>query len=271
MVDATLHDELRGAEFRQGDVIEPVETTVVYDPARVASALARAHRDRSESGQWKAFATGYLGRTVGAVIISHDCDLDRSPAVTPLFEVMRVLEPNSDFSERVRGGIRFFVLSEEPRLVIEAQARAWVDKGALLGLARVHRPDPATLIRFQSWLSQQYERPAFPQDVVDNVCRPIGEAIKRHQTTAGTTDFYERLRSIAIRPLAEAPHYRVDILITLVGVAGLETIAAGLVAEIANDLRASGRAEVASWRLVQPETITLRDYEDHAVVFADDP
>jgi len=265
-----LHDEFRSAGFRQGDVIAPIPSTVAYDPARIALPLARSHHEREKTTTWPSFATGQFGKTVGAVITSHDCDLDRNPGVTPTFEVMRVLQPGDDFVRTIRGGIRYFLLSEEPRFVVEAQARALVDKPALLRLERIFRPDSATRVRFQSWLAQQYERPAFPQDVVDSVCAPIRASIARHQEEPASDDFYRSLRSVAIIPPDEADYYRVDVLLTMLNAVGQEEMAAGLAAEIAEGLRGTGRAELSTWRLVQPETIALADFESHHVVFADD-
>lgn len=265
-----LHEEFRAAGFRQGDVIAPILSTVAYDPARIALPLARSHHEREQTTSWPSFATGQFGKTFGAVITSHDCDLDRSPVQTPTLEVMRVLQPDDDFVRRIRGGIRYFVLSEDPRLVVEAQARALVDKPALLSLERAFRPDSATRVRFQSWLAQQYERPAFPQDVVDNVCSPIRESIAQHRANPATDSFYRSLRSVAIIPPVAADYYRVELLLTMLSATGQEEVAAGLMADIADRLRGTGKAELTTWRLVQPETIALADFESHHVVFADD-
>ena len=269
MADPTLHADLRAREYRLGDVIDYVPASIVYDPRRTASPLATKAAEREPENAYPAVVSGAPGKAVGSVIASHDCDVDRSPQTTPLVEVMRAFAPSAEFLERVRGGIRFFVLSDDPLYVVQAEGRSWIDKGALVERTQLFRPAPAVLPAFTDWLAQQYDRPSFPQDVIDNVCAPIREAIDQHRSTP-VGSFYEHLRVVSVRPAAASTYYRAEVLVVMHTVEGHGDAAAALAALIADRLRSTGKAELQEWRLVQPDTIALGDFESYSAVFADD-
>jgi hypothetical protein len=121
------------------------------------------------------------------VVISHTCDIQKASNKEPYIEIMRVFR-TSDGKYKNNNSIRYHVLKyEKPNkkgsaLVADATIRLQIKKDDLLPLTPIiciPETDTFRIHRFREWLTKRYDRQAIPDDIVENIQKPIVDAVKQ--------------------------------------------------------------------------------------------
>lgn len=209
---ADQYSEGSQAAWEQGSLLsEGIEVSPLQwvHPAAPATKIARgvvtaASRKGEVAGPLQASGPHRQGERM--MVITHSCDLAKTPAELPQIEVARVFATDNarvvaeaqDF-----GSARFYWLARSQAggaLVLDYGQRALLDKGFL----EAERPDNSILRDwvqddrrlFARWLGQRYSRPAISDRDYEEITRPIRDAWAELEagTAAGFNREYAELR-----------------------------------------------------------------------------
>ena len=121
---------------------------------------------------------------IGLVLATQDCDLVKPSDKLPFIEAIQYQHMTEKFVKGVMAhDARFFVLDRDECLVADRNHAVQIEKEALL--AHAVTPDApcggnaSRAARFARWLGARYDRPALPDQLVEQLSSPLGDALKK--------------------------------------------------------------------------------------------
>jgi hypothetical protein len=160
------------------------------------------------------------------VVASQDCDITASEEQEPNIEalVCAVTKHQGYLDQIDRNSARYFVVDRAAGLVAFAKYRVHISKKALQHFTPIAWPSSnERFARFVRWLAWRYDRPAFPDELVQALQAPIGNALAAlydEHPDVGTT-FTRVVKEVrANLPHEETPPFDIA-LVFLVHSAGL--------------------------------------------------
>jgi hypothetical protein len=129
-------------------------------------------------------ASGITRREDHLVVASQDCDIVRSLSEEPNIVAMRAF--TTDNSNILRyadsNSSRYFLLDRERGLVTESSVMVLIEKPVLLNFTpEPGASDNTTQERFARWIAHRFDRPAFDDDVVGAVIKPLLDNLSQMQ------------------------------------------------------------------------------------------
>lgn len=153
------------------------------------------------------------------VLVSQECDIAADVQAEPFVEALIcTVEKRKEFLAGIdRNSARWFAISLEKGLVAQARYRVQIAKELLKEYTPEPWPsDPDRLSRFIRWLARRYDRPAFPDSMVDAFERPLAAALDElfSNQPAVASAFNRAIREIRVNmPLAEAPPFDLQLVL----------------------------------------------------------
>ena len=207
------------------------------------------------------------------VVISQDCDIKSDQE--PYIEALLCTVANEAFIRRLLDAksARYFAVDEARRLMAQAKYRVSLQKGLLLSLEPEPWPSSAERrARFITWLGRRYDRPALPDDIVENLQQPLERVLVRLKDEQPETLmlFSGAVHEVRISPpwTAEPPyHMQLVIMIRSDGLSAGEADALIMVTE---EMQAEVDARyifLDAPRFVTEDEISLREYRATSPIF----
>ncbi len=272
----SIGKQLEDAGWEQGSLLPPLACSVVYLPENPVTSIAKAAARAAVRGGGAVppTAVGPVPHHVASggprandrlVVVSQTCDIVREPTVEPTVMTMRAFVTDN---ERVLGpaasnSTRNFLLDPDRGLVVDATMVSMVEKPFLATLTpEIGAPDAEMQRRFSLWLAHRFNRPAFPDRVVEAVVAPILDNLRRMQE-AGEAELHvlDPVREVRLARLVGGLPFEVRLLF-IVPEAGLPDGGVGL-ARLAGRMRDWFDPDAARLVAAQPLTyhsISVGDY-----------
>ncbi len=275
MADPSLGQRLVDAGWKQGVLLPPVSSTVVFLPGHALTGIAKRARDippadttTIPNSPSHSVASGIPRKTDAFVVISQACDIARAENDEPTVLAMRVYTTDNDrtLSAAASNSARTFLLDPDRRLIVDATTLSVIEKPVLATVTpRPGAPNASIERRFARWVAARFSRYAFPDPIVAAVTRPILDGLRGLQQ-AGSLDLaaLDPLEEIRVAPVDGSPPYDVSLLF-IVPESGLPDGAAAL-ARLVGHIAAwftLGQARLVSWDAVHYGELSVRDYLDH--------
>lgn len=275
MADTSLGQRLVDAGWKQGVLLPPVSSTVVFLPGHALTGIAKRAKDTPladtttiAGSPSHSVASGIPRKTDAFVVISQACDIVRSENDEPTVLAMRVYTTDNDrtLSAAVSNSARTFLLDPDRRLVVDATVLSVIEKPVLATVTpQPGAPNEFVERRFARWVAARFSRYAFPDLIVAAVTKPTLDGLRGLQQ-AGSPDLaaLDPLEEIRVAPTEGDPPYDVS-LIFIAPESGLPDGGAGL-ARLAGHIDAwltPGQARLVSWDAVHYGELSVRDYFDH--------
>jgi hypothetical protein len=226
MADNKLGEQLYNAGWRQGVLLPPLPYSVVYSSDDPLSKIARTAQ-RKPVGQVDVPSITDLplhgiGIACGTrqedylVIASQDCDIVRGPNVEPNIVAMRAFttDNNNILGYADSNSSRYFLLDRSRGLVAESSIMVLIEKPVLLK----YTPEPgaydtATQERFARWIAHHFDRPAFADEVVGAVIKPILENLSQMQKNGDPAlDALDNVKEVRLAKITGKPPFEVSLL-----------------------------------------------------------
>jgi len=194
MADNKLGGHLYNSGWRQGVLMPPLPWSVIYRSDDPLSKIAKTAKRQAEQVDIPAatglplhgvgLASGITRREDYLVIASQDCDIVRSLSEEPNIVAMRafITENSSILRYADSNGSHYFLLDRKRGLVAESSVMVLFEKPVLLNFTpESGARDSATQERFARWIAHRFDRPAFHDDVVGAVIKPILDNLSQMQ------------------------------------------------------------------------------------------
>jgi hypothetical protein len=260
-IKRTSHNNVR---LFQGTLIE------------IGSAHVHCHTWNEESSNWEIKSSDLAAGEL-LVIASQTCDLLKDQAKEPFVEAIRAFwtDAPSIIREAGRNSARYFLLQQRKTehsnqgLIADATFRVLIDKAALGQLEPeqcFNAEDEKTPRKFSNWLGRRYSRPAVPDDYVRAIQKPIVQGIEKLSDSNPLQGILDRLEEIrfAVENSEDKP-LKANFIFLEDSSGGTEIDSesmASFAGWIAQRLSKTGLAELADWRLLNYEQISVADYFD---------
>src|SRR6266516_3647635 len=194
MADNKLGEHLYNSGWRQGILLPPLPWSVIYQSEDPLSKIAKTAKHQSKQVDIPALtglplngiiiATDITCRKDYLVIASQDCDIVRSLSEEPNIVAMRafITENSSILKYADSNSSHYFLLDRKRGLVAESSVMALIEKPVLLNFTPESGAcDSATQERFARWIAHRFDRPAFHDDVVGAIIKPILDNLSQMQ------------------------------------------------------------------------------------------
>ena len=194
MADNKLGEHLYNSGWRQGVLMPPLPWSVIYRSDDPLSKIAKTAKRQAEQVDIPAstglplhgigLASGITRREDYLVIASQDCDIVRSLSEEPNIVAMRafITENNSILKYADSNSSHYFLLDRKRGLVAESSVMVLIEKPVLLNFTpKSGTCDSATQERFARWIAHRFDRPAFHDDIVGAVIKPILDNLSQMQ------------------------------------------------------------------------------------------
>jgi hypothetical protein len=194
MADNKLGEHLYDSGWRQGVLLPPLPWSVIYRSDDPLSKIAKTAKGQSEHRDIPAamglplhgigIASGITRQEDYLVIASQDCDIVRSLSEEPNIVAMRAFttENSSILRYADSNSTHYFLLDRNRGLVAESSVMALIEKPVLLNFTpETGTCDSITQERFARWIAHRFDRPAFHDDVVGAVIKPILDNLSQMQ------------------------------------------------------------------------------------------
>ncbi len=226
MADNKLGVHLYSSGWRQGTLLPSLPWSVIYrrdDPlSKIAKAVERQPKQVNISTatelhlQGTGIASGITRKEDYLVIASQDCDLVRNPGEEPNIMALRafITENSSILRYADSNSSHYFLLDRKRGLVAESSFIVPIEKPVLLNFT----PEPgacdsATQERFARWLAHRFDRPAFDDDVVGAVIKPILDNLFQMQKDADPDlDVLDNVKELRLAKIFGKPPFDVRLL-----------------------------------------------------------
>ncbi len=187
MIDNMLGEQLYHSGWHQGVLLLQFPYSVIYRSDEPVSKIARkANRHQTEQRDIQVIAdlpfrgigiaSGIVRQGDYLVIVSQDCDLVRNLNEDPNIIAMRAFTTsNNDILKYAdSNSTRYFLLDRNRGLVAESSFLVLIEKPVLKHFKpEPGVPDSATQERFARWVAHKFDRPAFEDDIVGAIIKPI--------------------------------------------------------------------------------------------------
>ncbi len=199
MAKNDLGERLYEAGWRQGVLLPALPYSVIYqvdDPlSKIAKQVAKQQTtiEVKQGNPWAAtdfppytvgVATGITRKDDHLVIASQDCDIASSLSEEPGVVAMRAFSTENANILRFAdsNSSHYFLLDHRRGLVAESSIIVLIEKPVLMGLT----PEPGVFDevikqRFARWIAHRFNRPAFHENVVGAVVKPILDHLSQMQ------------------------------------------------------------------------------------------
>jgi len=275
MADAPLGLRLVNAGWKQGVLLPPVSSSVVFLPSHPLTAIAKRAKDTPPTdtatvtgSPSHSVASGIPRGTDAYVVVSQACDIVKSENEEPTVLAMRVYTTDNDriLSAAARNSARVFLLDPDRRLIVDATVLSVIEKPVLETVTpRLGAPNASIERRFARWVAARFSRYAFPDPIVAAVTRPILDGLRGlQQDGSPILAALDPLEEIRIAPTDGDPPYDVSI-IFIAPESGLPDGGAGLARLVGHiaDWLIPDQARLASWDAAHYGELSVRDYLDH--------
>ena len=226
MADNKLGEHLYNSGWRQGVLMPPLPWSVIYRSDDPLSKIAKTTKRQAEQVDIPAstdlplhgigLASGITRREDYLVIASQDCDIVRSLSEEPNIVAMRafITENNSILKYADSNSSHYFLLDRKRGLVAESSVMVLIEKPVLLNFT----PEPgafdsATQERFGRWIAHRFDRPAFHDDVVGAVIKPILDNLSQMQKDNDPElDALDNVKEVRLAKIVGKPPFDVRLL-----------------------------------------------------------
>jgi hypothetical protein len=282
MADNKLGERLYNTGWRQGVLLPPLPWSVIYRSDDPLSKIAKAGKRQAKQVDIPAatglplhgigLAWGITRREDYLVIASQDCDIVRSLSEEPNIVVMRAFttENSSILKYGDSNSSHYFLLDRKRGLVAESSVIALIEKPVLLNFA----PEPgacdsATQERFARWIAHRFDRPAFDDDVVGAVIKPLLDNLSQMQKNGDPElNALENVKEVRLAKITGKPPFDVRLLFIIPeeGLPDKGVALARLVFRIRTWFNPLA-ARLAAWDARHLYEITVGDYLDTQQIY----
>jgi hypothetical protein len=283
MADNMLGEHLYNSGWRQGVLLPPLPWSVVYRSDEPLSKIAKTAAKRPTEQrditavtglplQGISIASGITRREDYLVIASQDCDIVRSlndePNIiavraytTDNYNILRYADSNST---------RYFLLDRNRGLIAESSVMTLIEKPVLMNFT----PEPgaadiATQKRFARWIAHRFDRPAFYDDVVGAIIKPILDNLSQMQKDNDPKlDALNDVKEVRLAKIIGNPPFDVRLLFITPesGLPDNGIALARLVAHMRNWFNPLA-ARLVAWDALHLYEITVGDYLDTQQIY----
>ncbi len=226
MADNKLGEYLYNSGWRQGVLLPPLPWSVIYRSDDPLSKIARTAKRQAEQVNISAatdlplhdigIASGITRKEDRMVIASQDCDIVRSLNEEPNIVAMRAFttENSNILKYADSNSSHYFLLDRGRGLVTESTVMVLIEKPVLLNFT----PEPgaidsATQERFARWIAHHFDRPAFHDDVVGAVIKPILENLSQMQKNGDSgLEALDTVKEMRLAKIVGKPPFEVRLL-----------------------------------------------------------
>ncbi|NNJ12586.1 hypothetical protein EKD04_019860 [Chloroflexales bacterium ZM16-3] len=209
------------------------------------------------------------------IVISQDCDIKSSQE--PYIEALLCMVTSESLIRKLLDAksARWFTIDEKQRLVAQAKYRVLLEKEILLSLTPA--PWPSSLerrLRFITWLGRRYDRPALPDDIVEQLQQPLERVLSRineehPQTLMLFSGVVHEVR--VSQPWTAEPPYQMQ-LVLMIQSDQISAEEADAINIVIDEIQAEINCEyilLDSPRIVTEDQISLREYRGTWPIFLD--
>ncbi len=226
MADNKLGEHLYSSGWRQGVLLPSLPWSVIYRSEDPLSKIAKTAKRRAEQMDISAVtdlplhgigvASGITRREDYLVIASQDCDIVRTLSEEPTIVALRTFttENSSILRYADSNSSHYFLLDRKRGLVAESSVMVLIEKPVLLNFT----PEPgafdsATQERFARWIAHRFDRPAFHDDVVGAVIKPILDNLSQMQKDNDPElDALDNVKEVRLAKIVGKPPFDVRLL-----------------------------------------------------------
>ncbi len=227
MVDNMLGEQLYNSGWHQGVLLPQLPYSVVYrsdDPVSKIARKANRHQTEQRDTQTIAglpfrglrIASGIARQGDYLVIASQDCDLVRSLNEDPNIIAIRAFTTGNDdiLQYADSNSTRYFLLDRNRGLVAESTFLVLIEKPVLMNFT----PEPgvsdgATQERFARWIAHRFDRPAFHDDIVGAVIKPILDNLSQmHRANDPDLSALDNVKEVRLAKIVGKPPFEVRLL-----------------------------------------------------------
>ena len=226
MADNKLGEHLYNSGWRQGVLMPLLLWSVIYRSDDPLSKIAKTAKRQAEQVDIPA-ATGLPLHGIGVawgitrredylVIASQDCDIVRSLSEEPNIVAMRAFttENSSILRYADSNSSHYFLLDRKRGLVAESSVMALIEKPVLVNFTPgPGASDSATQERFARWIAHRFDRPAFDDDVVGAVIKPLLDNLSKMQKDSDPDlDSLDNVKEVRLAKIVGKPPFDVRLL-----------------------------------------------------------
>ncbi len=226
MADNKLGEHLYNSGWRQGVLLPSLPWSVIYRSEDPLSKIAKSAKRQAEQVDIPAImdlplhgigiASGITRREDYLVIASQDCDLVRSLSEEPNIVAMRAFttENSSILRYADSNSSHYFLLDHKRGLVAESSVMMLIEKPVLLNFTpEAGACDSPTQESFARWIAHRFDRPAFDDDVVGAVIKPILDNLSQMQKdTDPDLDALDNVKEVRLARIVGKPPFDVRLL-----------------------------------------------------------
>jgi hypothetical protein len=230
MADKLLGQQLYATGWRQGTLLPVLPWSVIYnanDPlTKIAKSAKRQANDRNRpkvevtsaeiTFPLYDIASGITSNNDYLVIISQDCDIAKDPnSIRTIFAMRAFLTENKQILRPAAGNsTQYFLLDKERGLVADSTIIVPIEKPVLTNFTpKTGVPNEETKRLFARWVAHCFNRPAFPDEVVKAVIKPILDNLRFMQENEDSQlEVLEMVKELRVAPLIGDPPYKVRLL-----------------------------------------------------------
>ncbi|MGB8345388.1 MAG: hypothetical protein WCD86_10920 [Ktedonobacteraceae bacterium] len=281
MADNKLGEHLYSSGWRQGVLLPPLPWSVIYrsdDPLCKIAKAAKRQAEKVDIPAATSLPLHGIGLAWGTrqedymVIASQDCDIVRSLSEEPNIVVMRAFttENSSILRYADSNSSHYFLLDRKRGLVAESSVIALIEKPVLLNLTpKPGTYDSATQERFARWIAHRFDRPAFDDDVVGAVIKPLLDNLSQMQKDGDPDlDALDNVKEVRLAKIAGKPPFDVRLLFVIPedGLPDKGVAVARLVFRIRTWFNPLA-ARLVAWEAHHLYEITVGDYLDTQQIY----
>jgi hypothetical protein len=226
MADNKLGEHLYNSGWCQGVLMPPLPWSVIYRSDDPLSKIARTAKRQAEQVDIPAatdlplhgigLASGITRREDYLVIASQDCDIVRSLSEEPNIVAMRafITENSSILRYADSNSSHYFLLDRKRGLVAESSVMMLIEKPVLLNFTPGPGAcDSATQEKFARWIAHRFDRPAFENDVVGAVIKPLLDNLSKMQRDSDPDlDALDNVKEVRLAKIVGKPPFDVRLL-----------------------------------------------------------
>ncbi len=288
MADNDLGVQLFDAGWSQGILLPALPWSVIYNVYDPLSKIAKSAKNQaiadSKRRETNASTNVFLHNTAVAfgikrqsdslVIASQDCDIVSNISEEPTIVALRAFITDNTKILRYADGnsSHYFLLDRNRGLVAESSVMVLIEKPVLLNM--VPQPgvlDLATKLKFARWVAHRFDRPAFPDDVVGAVVKPILDNLAKMQLEDDTElEVLRLVKEVRLDKIEGKPPFNVRLLF-IIPESGMPDNGIALdrfVARMRNWFNPLA-ARLVAWDALHIYEITVGDYLDTQQIYLD--
>lgn len=288
MADKLLGQQLYATGWKQGTLLSVLPWSVIYNANDPLTRIAKSAKQQSNGrNRYKAettsteiavppyeVASGITRTEDYLVIISQDCDIVKDPNSIPTIFSMRAFLTEKKHILRSAAGnsTQYFLLDKEQGLVADSTIIVPIEKPVLNNFTpKIGAPNEETKRLFAKWIAHCFNRPAFSDEVVRAVIKPILDNLRVMQECDDPQlEVLEMVKELRVAPLIGDLPYEVRLLF-IISENGLpdDGLALGRFVGHINDWFDPAEARLVAWDASHLYEISAGDYIDTQQIYLD--